>query len=384
MAAAPALPYLALVFGDDDFAVKGRARSLYDEWSKELGGMDHETIDAQVGNSSDAFRALAKLREALNTLPFFGGGKAIWMQSCSFLGEDRTSASQTVIDACAELAGELMKFPWGSVRLIVSAGKVDKRRSFFKTLSKSARVEEFSSWSDDEDWADRAESVATEAIRARGKDISPAALANLVTSVGPQQRLLLSEVEKLCLFVGDRKRVEEGDVDTITTRNKQAKAFALAEAMAERNLPQTLRCLDEEMWAMQFDKDKSEFGLLAGLTSKIRQMIGVSELLRLKWIKPESEWRRYTAQLQKIDPSRLPEDKRFNPAAMHPYVLHKAIAQVRHYKASELVRAMELLLSCNRRLIFSGLDARLVLQQTLVDIVGRATESPKPKPTGAR
>ncbi|MBI1839741.1 MAG: DNA polymerase III subunit delta [Verrucomicrobia bacterium] len=384
MAAPPAPPYLALLFGEDDFAVKNRARSLFDDWSKELGGMDHEVIDAQVGNSSDAFRALAKLREALNTLPFFGGGKAIWMQGCSFLGEDRTSASQAVIDACAELAGELARFPWGSVRLVISAGKVDKRRSFFKTLSKSGRVEEFTSWADDDQWADRAETAAMDAIRARGKEITPAALACLAASVGPQPRLLLSEVEKLSLFVGDRKRIEESDVVEITTRNKHAKAFALAEAVADRNLPKALRCLDEEMWSMQFDKDKSEFGLLAGLTSKIRQLIGVSELLRLKWIKPEADWKRYASQLQRIDPSRLPEDKRFNPAAMHPYVMQKAVSQARHYKPAELVRAMELLLACNRRLIFSALDARLVLQQTLVDIVGGAAEAPRAKQTGTR
>jgi len=36
---------------------------------------------------------------------------------------------------------------------------------------------------------------------------------------------------------------------------------------------------------------------------------------------------------------------------------------------AELVRAMELLLQCNQRLVLSGLDEALVLQQTLVQIV---------------
>ena len=39
---------------------------------------------------------------------------------------------------------------------------------------------------------------------------------------------------------------------------------------------------------------------------------------------------------------------------------------------TELVRAMDLLLQCNQRLVTSGLDESLVLQQALVQIVGRA------------
>src|SRR3954471_1237123 len=95
---------LALIQGDDEFAVKQRARQLFQEWSKELGGMDHEIIDAQVSNSGEALKALARLREALQTLPFFGNAKAVWLQNCSFLGDDRTATSQAVSEAMGDLA----------------------------------------------------------------------------------------------------------------------------------------------------------------------------------------------------------------------------------------------------------------------------------------
>src|SRR5688572_25782772 len=95
---------VCLVYGDDDYAVKQRARQLFQQWSAELGGMDHEIIDAQVTNGGEALRSLGRLREALQTLPFFGGGKAIWLQNCSFLGMDRTSQSGLVTEAVGELA----------------------------------------------------------------------------------------------------------------------------------------------------------------------------------------------------------------------------------------------------------------------------------------
>ena len=33
-------------------SVKQRAKEIYQQWTKELGGMDHEVIDASVSNSS--------------------------------------------------------------------------------------------------------------------------------------------------------------------------------------------------------------------------------------------------------------------------------------------------------------------------------------------
>src|SRR4051812_40937211 len=96
-AAKSAAPVL-LVFGDDEFAVKQRARQIYQQWIEELGGMDHEIIDATVSNSSDALKALGKLREALQTLPFFGGGKAIWLKDCNFLGDERAASSAAVTE----------------------------------------------------------------------------------------------------------------------------------------------------------------------------------------------------------------------------------------------------------------------------------------------
>src|SRR6266403_4307244 len=101
---------LALVCGEDEFAVKQRAKQLYAEWAEALGGMDHEIIDGSVSNSGEALKALGKLREALQTLPFFGSGKVIWLQNCNFLGDERAANAQAVTDSLVELAQELKEF----------------------------------------------------------------------------------------------------------------------------------------------------------------------------------------------------------------------------------------------------------------------------------
>jgi DNA polymerase-3 subunit delta len=359
-----------LLCGDDEFAVKHKARELFQQWSAELGGLDHEIIEATAANGGDALKILGRLREALQTLPFFGTGKVVWLRDCNFMGEERAAAAQAVTEALADLAAELKTFTWQNLRLLISAGKVDKRKSFYKTLDKIATVEHFTAWSvEDKDWADRAEMAAAAGFRARHKEISDEALGELVNRVGPNARQLETEVEKLSLYAGDRGRIEFADVAAICSRNKSARAFALGDALGDRDLPRLLRRLDEELWGMKFDKARSEIGLLYGLIGKVRAMLLLKEMLNEGWIKPEADYNRFKTQLERVPADKLPADKRFNPLALNAYVLYKALPQAKKYTRNELIRAMDLLLKCNLRLVSSGLDEALVLQQTLVQII---------------
>jgi len=362
---------LAFVCGEDEFAVKQRAKEIYAQWTAELGGMDHEMIDASVTNSGEALKALAKLREALQTLPFFGNGKVVWLRNVNFLGDERAASASAVTETLAEIAQELKEFSFQNVRLLISAGKVDKRKVFYKTLDKIGKVETFAGLSvDDKDWAEQAEERARNAVREREKGISDEALAELVSRVGPNARQLDNEVEKLSLYVGQRREIEFEDVAAICTRNKMARAFALGDALGDRDLPRLLQRLDEELWEVKLDPQKSEIGLLYGLISKVRAMILLKEMLREGWIKPDMDYGRFKSQLERVPADQLPEDRRFNPLAINPYVLYKALPQAKRYSQAELIRAMELLIRCNHRLVSSSLDESLVLQQTLVQIVG--------------
>ncbi len=372
---------LVLVCGEDDFAVRQKARQIFAEWTAEIGGMDHETLDANVTNSGEALKVLGRLRESLQTLPFFGAGKVIWLQNCNFLGDERAAASATVTEALADLAQELKDFTWKDVRLLLSAGKVDKRKAFYKTIDKIGTVESFDGWSvDDRDWAAQAELWASKALASRGKQISEEALSELVNRVGPNSRQLDNEVEKLALYVGARQEIEIDDVTTICTRNKAARAFALGDALGDRDLPLVLRRLDEELWEVKLDPRRSEIGLLYGLIAKVRAMLLLKEMLRENWVQPQVDYNRFKAQLQRIPAEKLPTDKRFNPLAINPYVLYRALPQAARYSEEELIKAMEQLLRCNLRLVSSSLDEALVLQQTLVQIVGGADGRPNQRP----
>ena len=379
-AAAKSSAPVVLVCGEDEFAVKQRGRQIYDQWSAELGGSDHEIIDAAASNSGEALQAVARLREALQTLPFFGSGKAVWFRNCNFLGDERTAESQAVTETLSDLARELKEFDWKDVRLLVTALKVDKRKVFFKALDKIGEVESFAGWSsNDAEWVAEAEGWARRAFQARKKRISEETLAELINRVGPNARQLDSEIEKLDLYVGSREEIEAADVAAVCTRNKTARAFALGDALGDRDLPRLLRRLDEDLWETQRSSQKSEIGLLYGLIAKVRAMLLLKEMVEEGWIKPGGDFSRFKAQLERVPKDKLPSDRRFNPLALNPYVLYKALPQVRNYRKPELVQAMDLLLTCNQRLVSTSLDESLVLQQTLIRILARGgSSSPAP------
>jgi DNA polymerase-3 subunit delta len=366
-----------LVWGDDEFSVKQRSKEVFQRWSAEPGGMETEIIDAAAVNGFDAMKALARLREALQTLPFFARRKAIWFQGCNFLADERAAGAQAVSESVSALALELKAFEWSNVRLLVSAAKVDKRKSIYKTIEKIGTVETFAAPSiDDRDWGSRAEAIVRNQLNSLGKTASEEVVSEVAGRVGPDVRQLANEVDKLALYAGERKEIRTEDVAAVVTRNRQARAFALGDALGDRDLPRLLRCLDQELWEMKFDSQKSEIGLLYGLIAKVRSLIFLGEMLRLGWLKQEPDYGRFKARLERVPADALPGDKRFNPLAMNPYVLFKALPQAGNYSREELIQAMDLLLRCNRELVLSGLDEALVLQRALVRIAARPAQQP--------
>jgi len=334
--------------------------------------MDHEVIEATVANAGEAVKSLARLHEALQTLPFFGGAKVVWFRDCNFLGDDRTARAADVSSGLADLASELKGFEWDNAKLLVSAGKTDRRKGLYKTLAKLGHVEAFEALSvDDREWAGKAEQIVAAKLRALKLKLDHDALNELVQSVGPDRRALISECEKLAIYVGDREAATVADVAAIVTRGKHARAFALGDALGDRNLPALLRRLDEELWATRGDKSKSVMGLLYGLVSKVRSLLFAREMMDADWIRPTNSFPQFKPQLERVPANAFPEDRRLNPLSLNPYVLFRASAQAKNWSGEELVRALDLLLACNRRLVSSSLDNTFLLQQTLTQIVAR-------------
>ena len=256
---------LYLVCGDEELAIKERSNFVFGQWKDQFPEYEEELIDAAAGNAGEAGRAIGKLLEAMQTMPLFGTGKRIWFHNCNFLGEERTSSVQIVTEGLAKVIGEFQQMDPLKVLIIISAGKVDKRKSFYKKFQKLGQVEVLRGWdASKSDWIPEAEKRIDEVFAENGATIHPEARAALIESVGPNARQLMQEAEKLALYTTDSGQASPEDVQHVVSRNKQAKAFALGDAVGNRNLSAAMRCLSEELWEMKLDRKRSALGLLYG------------------------------------------------------------------------------------------------------------------------
>ena len=78
--------------------------------------------------------------------------------------------------------------------------------------------------------------------KAKGASISPAALRLLNQFVGPNLRLLDSELEKLSLYAGE-KQIDEGHVRRMVAQVREASIFAAVDAIVQGNPSLALRLL---------------------------------------------------------------------------------------------------------------------------------------------
>src|SRR6266699_5305750 len=130
------------VVGSDEAEVKRVAAELATNLTPpEAGDFGLEIIDGVAENAEQAAARIRSTIEALQTLPFFGSTKVVWLKNANFLGDNVIGRAASVQSVLAEFS-ELLDRAFGpEATFLISATEVDKRRGFYRTLVKRAEVQ---------------------------------------------------------------------------------------------------------------------------------------------------------------------------------------------------------------------------------------------------
>jgi DNA polymerase-3 subunit delta len=133
-----ATPQIYFFGGSDELPVRQEAQKLANKLvppkDREFG---LEIVNGFANNTDEALTIINRLREAINTLPFLGGNKVVWLKNTNLYGDlSFARESKTVVEALSELADELKRGLPDGVTLLVSATQIDKRRALFKVVEK--------------------------------------------------------------------------------------------------------------------------------------------------------------------------------------------------------------------------------------------------------
>jgi DNA polymerase-3 subunit delta len=169
----------------------------------------------------------------------------------------------------------------------------------------------------------------------------------LVDALGGDMMMISNELEKLILYVGEKKRITLGDVETMVLAAKQRSLYELTDAISSKERVRALEVLDAIL--SSGDGEEAAIGHIYMLAKTFRQMLVILERnvrdQRMLWA---ALWQGF----------RVP-----------PFAADDIIKQARRYKSRrELTRAIRLVAKADLALRSNPVSKRMVLERLVMDL----------------
>src|SRR5215813_5537259 len=169
----------------------------------------------------------------------------------------------------------------------------------------------------------------------------------LVDALGGDMMMISNELEKLMLYVGEKKRITLGDVETMVLAAKQRSLYELTDAISAKERVRALEVLDAIL--ASGDGEEAAIGHIYMLAKTFRQMLVILERnvrdQRMLWA---ALWQGF----------RVP-----------PFAADDIIKQARRYKSRrDLTRAIRLVAKADLALRSNPVSKRMVLEKLVMDL----------------
>src|SRR5437762_3794695 len=192
------------VVGSDEAEVKRVAAELAGNLTPTgAGEFGLDVIDGAADNAEQAATRIRSTIEALQTLPFFGSTKVVWLKNPNFLGDTPMGRTASVQSALEELSDLIENGLGSDVIFLISATEVDKRRSFYRSLAKRAEIQIFDRLdSGRSGWVVEATEIVRSHAHKRKLQFDDDALDLFVLLIVGDTRQIEIELEKIDIFLG--------------------------------------------------------------------------------------------------------------------------------------------------------------------------------------
>ena len=262
--------------GSDEARVKEAALLTVRQLTPpDAGDFSNDIIDGTADNSEHAGTICSNVCMALQTLPFFGGTKVVWLKYANFLGDTQTGRSQAAVDGFECILNVVESGLGSDVKFVISTSGIDKRRNTFKRISKLANIDVF----DKPDtsragWEGPVLAMATQRARDLGITFESGALELLVQMAGDDTRQLENELIKIDLYLGERRRAGLKTVQTLVSMSRAGVLWDLGNAIGKRDIQRALDLLGTLMYQGQ-----NAIGLLlAAIVPRVRSLLLIKDL----------------------------------------------------------------------------------------------------------
>jgi DNA polymerase III delta subunit len=233
-------------------------------------------------------------------------------------------------DEDSEALREILENGFGTQHvLVLTAVEVDRRRVLYKTIRRVGQVLDFSPRPWEQQQAARR--FIQDRLRGAGKTAVGDALQLLDLRVGFNLRRLAGEIDKLLLFIGEKKEITADDVDAVIGTSREEQIFDLTEKLGQGEFPEAAVSLRQllqqgEPYMMilgflrrQFERIVTARGILDGdLGGRWKPAMGYPEFQRT--FLPELKSKQEAGE--------------FPATEGHPYALYMSLKQAGPFKAA--------------------------------------------------
>jgi len=366
----PATAQIHAVVGSDELEVKRVAAELAKQLAPPAAGdFGLETVDGAADNSEQAAARIRSTIEALQTLPFFGGAKVVWLKNVNFLGDNQLARAAAVQSGLEELAAIIEEGFAEGITFLLSATEVDKRRSFYKTLSKRAELQRFDKLDATRaGWEEEAGELVQRLARKRKLRFDNGAFELFVLLTGGDTRQIENELEKIDIYLGSKREIDVDLVRQLVPLSRAGVIFELGNALAERDLERALRLVRRLL-----DQGESAIGiLLVAIIPTVRNLLLAKDLMeRHRLPRPHAPFQ-FISVINRLPATATEHLPRKKDGSINAYALGIAAQNAHRFESAQLVAGMQACLEANLKLVTTQLEHELVLTELVVKLLGAA------------
>ena len=370
-----------VVVGSDEGVVREQSLKLWRELTQGVDdGFTHETIEGNADKVDQVTAIISRTLQALLTYSMFGGDKVVWLRNATFFGNDRTSESETTLQAVEDLLKQLSAGLPEGVSMILSAPKIDKRRAFWKFLEKHADVQTHDMIDISKDnWEAEVAALVVDKAGALDLTFAEDALELFVMQAGEATNQIVNELEKLSLYLGERRNVEIEDVRVMVPLSRIGVIFETGKALQSGDAARAIALIDEQL----------EFGesavaiMRASIIPTVRSLFMSRILIERAKASPYS-YRDFEAAVNRLPPEEkawLPQKKSGDGVNIYPLFMAAKGAQA--FTLKSLANIFHATARADKMLVTTGLDERLLLHRLVTEIASAAAV-PKNKQSASK